>query len=122
MEAAMTEQRWQDAVLVFIGGWVLLSPWIIPYVLGSSVTGAAAWSHYITGLMIAATGIVAFGAYQIWEEWVNILLGLWLVISPWVLNFTHVTVFTWNAVAAGAIVLTLSAWALLTAPESTNRR
>ena len=118
----MTEQRWQDAVLVFIGGWVLLSPWIIPYVLGSSVTGAVAWSHYITGLMIAATGIVAFGAYQIWEEWVNILLGLWLLISPWVLNFTHVTVFTWNAVAAGAIVLTLSAWALLTAPESTNGR
>ena len=25
-----------------------------------------------------------------WEEWLNLLLGFWLVASPWALGFTHI--------------------------------
>jgi hypothetical protein len=27
--------------------------------------------------------------FSYWEEWLNLLLELWLTVSPWVLGFTH---------------------------------
>jgi hypothetical protein len=24
-----------------------------------------------------------------WKEWLNVLLGGWLIVSPWVLDFAH---------------------------------
>jgi SPW repeat len=45
-------------------------------------------------LLISAAAIIilslaAMIAFSAWEEWVNIALGLWLVVSPWILGFTH---------------------------------
>ena len=45
------------------------------------------------GRMIAtvdfARSIAAIIAFSNWEEWLNLLLGLWLIGSPWVLGFAH---------------------------------
>lgn len=40
---------------------------------------------------------------------VNLLLGLWLVLSPWVLRYSNETTATWNQVLVGALVMVLAA-------------
>lgn len=47
-----------------------------------------------------------------WKDAVNLLLGLWLVVSPWALNFTSHQTATWNAWGVGAVI-TLAALAAL---------
>ncbi|MBV8667338.1 MAG: SPW repeat protein [Burkholderiaceae bacterium] len=42
-----------------------------------------------------------------WQDWIKLLLGLWLVASPWVLGYTLYHTATANACAVGA-ALTLS--------------
>ena len=41
-----------------------------------------------------------------WQDWVNVVLGVWLVASPWVLGFSeHDTAAVVAWVAGGAVVL-----------------
>jgi hypothetical protein len=47
-----------------------------------------------------------------WEDWTNMVLGLLLVASPWLLRFTGLEAVTLNAVVIGGLVFALSALAL----------
>jgi hypothetical protein len=49
-----------------------------------------------------------------WKDAVNFVLGLWLIASPWALNFVADPAPTWNAWAVG-IVITVAAFAALIA-------
>ncbi|WP_045235118.1 SPW repeat protein [Deinococcus pimensis] len=45
-----------------------------------------------------------------WEDWVTLVLGVWLIISPYVLGFTGVA--RTDAVIVGVVVVLVSVWAL----------
>jgi len=111
----MNRQRWQDWVVALIGVWVFLTPWVLPYFFPAAVaTGIVGWNHYVVGLALAASGLAAVFAYQIWEEWTDVVLGAWLALSPWVLGFASLTALTWNAVIMGIVAVILSASVLYT--------
>jgi hypothetical protein len=38
-------------------------------------------------VIIAAISIAALAAFAVWEEWLNLVMGLWVLVSPWVLGF-----------------------------------
>jgi hypothetical protein len=44
-----------------------------------------------------------------WLSGINALFGIWLIISPWVLGFTHTTNVTVSCVISGIVVLVLGA-------------
>ncbi len=48
-----------------------------------------------------------------WKDAVNLVLGLWLVISPWALNFMLVEAPTWNAFVVGVVIAVAAAAALI---------
>ena len=39
-----------------------------------------------------------------WQDWANLVLGLWLVLSPWILGFSGTSSATWNGVIVGLLV------------------
>lgn len=41
-------------------------------------------------------------------NWVNVILGIWIVISPFVLGFSNRTAMMWNDVATGAAIIVLA--------------
>lgn len=41
-------------------------------------------------------------------NWVNVVLGIWVIISPFVLGFANVTALMWNDVAVGIAVTLLA--------------
>jgi hypothetical protein len=44
-----------------------------------------------------------------WASWINVILGIWLIVSPWVLGFTASGPdATWNSVILGIAVLILA--------------
>ncbi len=45
-------------------------------------------------------------------EWVNVVLGGWLFISPWVFGFTGHAGAAWTAWIIGAVVVILALWAM----------
>jgi hypothetical protein len=42
-----------------------------------------------------------------WQDWTNIALGVWLLVSPWVLGFSNIEAATWNAVLLGIAIVVL---------------
>jgi len=108
----MNKQKWQDWVNFALGLWVIVSPWTIAHVIPVDLMDAAMWNHYIIGLAVAIIAVVAAYAWSAWEEWTNVVLGGWLLISPWVLGFSAATGLMWNAVITGVLIVVFAGWVL----------
>lgn len=48
-----------------------------------------------------------------WKLWLTALIGVWVLISPWVYNFSSNTGALWNSIIFGAIIIILSTWAAI---------
>jgi SPW repeat-containing protein len=44
-----------------------------------------------------------------WLSGINALVGIWMIVSPWVVGFSHDSPVTASAVISGIIVLVLGA-------------
>lgn len=111
-------KRWQDWLLVALGTWLIISPFVLSY---NSTTNVAAWNSYILGVAVAGFAIGALSVPRVWEEWVNLVLGIWLIISPYVLQYSDVEpIATRNNLTTGILIAALAVWAMLQYP--THRR
>jgi hypothetical protein len=69
--------------------------------------GAAATNDYIVGPVIASFAIVALcGATRSWGR-VNLVLGLWLIASPWILQYDSTEAII-NSTIAGIVSAALA--------------
>jgi hypothetical protein len=71
----------------------------------------------IGGIIIAVLSIAALAAFTVWEEWINLVVGLWLIVSPWVLHFSGTTAM-YVTVVIGALVALLAAIELFDLSQS----
>jgi hypothetical protein len=83
---------------------LFFSPWLF----GLS-TGAPWQTASIVGLIIAVLSIAALAAFAVWEEWLNLVAGLALMLSPWLLSFQDKQAMTIDMVI-GTIVAALAAF------------
>jgi len=86
---------------ILLGIWVILSP----FVLGFSQLPRAMWNNVATGIAIGILAIIRSGMRQQpgWS-WVNVILGIWLIISPFAVAFMTTGVALWNNVILGIII------------------
>ena len=106
-------KRWQDQVILLLGLWLLVSPWAYSYPEGSLQMINA----FVSGLVIAV--LAAFDLYKtyFWAVVVNLLVGVWVAASPWVLRLAEQRVVMWNELLVGIAVVILALWELRTDPE-----
>lgn len=45
----------------------------------------------ISGVLVALVSGLALLMFREWEEWINVILGAWIMASPWILGFPHTT-------------------------------
>lgn len=104
----MTSKRWQDWLTLALGIWVAVSPWVY----GFNMAAVATANAVIIGAVIALYSLIELSAPRIWEEWLMVLAGIWLLISPWVLGFEARTQAVWNTALSGIAIALLAVWAL----------
>lgn len=92
-----------DCYAAFFGLFLFASPWLFAYV--SEKVRIEVWA---SGAAIAAVSIAAMIAFSDWEAWVNLLLGAWLMMSPWVLGFVHTSAMH-VSIAIGSMVVFIAA-------------
>lgn len=100
-------QRWQDWVTLIIGIWVFITPWIF----GFNMTSYA-WSPFVAGALLVIFSIWELANKRIWEEWINLIIGAWVFISPWVLGFSHTPNAAWIMFVFGAITFIVAIWGM----------
>jgi hypothetical protein len=95
-----------DLVNLSLGVILFFSPWLF------SISVGAPWhTASIVGLFIAVLSMAALAAFAVWEEWLNLVAGLWLIASPWLLSFEDSDAATITTVI-GSIVAALAAFEL----------
>jgi SPW repeat len=102
--------RWQSWLNVIVGVWLFISPWV----LGTTSDAATAWNAWIIGAAIFVVALIALGATAsaaTVAPWVNVVLGVWLFISPWVLRYTDVSDGAVNAWVFGVVTVLVAVWA-----------
>ena len=100
-------KHWQDWGNLVLGFWILISPWALMTKGTDTAVNATTWNLYVVGIALTVFSVAALIAFQVWEEWVNLALGAWLLISPWLLGFSASALLMWNAVVIGTAVVTL---------------
>src|SRR5689334_17928711 len=91
-----------DVANLILGVILFFSPWIFAFESGPQTQNA-----FVFGVVIAVLSLAALAAFAVWEEWVNLIVGLWVIVSPWVLGFGHGTAMTVNVVI-GILVAALA--------------
>ncbi|HEU0200797.1 MAG TPA: SPW repeat protein, partial [Burkholderiaceae bacterium] len=68
----------------------------------------------IVGIALIAAALGAIFVPRAWEEWTELVLGLWLIASPAVLGFSAIAVAKFDAAITGIVVTALALWVLIT--------
>jgi hypothetical protein len=96
-------KQWEDWTSWALGIWLLLSPWALWF----EKDAAAMHNAVAVGVLIILAELLELSFFRGWEEWINIALGAWLVISPWGLGLSNAAAKI-NFIVVGVLVLALA--------------
>jgi SPW repeat-containing protein len=63
---------------------------------------------WVSSAIVVASSVAALLAFSEWEEWVGMMVGLWVLASPWLLGFQHAKAMPVN-VGVGLLIAYMSA-------------
>jgi hypothetical protein len=100
---------------IVLGIWVIISPFVVQF----TRFPAAVWNNIIVGIVIAILAIIRTSVpRQTGWSWVNVILGIWMIISPFALG-AMTTAVLWNNIVLGIVIaLIASGSATSTAPAT----
>ena len=84
-----------------LGVWLMFAPSVF------RITGPGADSSHLAGALVVTFALIALAEVARAARFANILIGAWIVISPWVMSGAGITA-KWSGVAAGIAVILLS--------------
>ena len=82
---------------VVLGIWVIISPFML-----AIHSSRAIWNNVIAGIVVCALALIRWGTHRPGLSWLNLILGIWVVISPFVLFLNRAIM--WNNVILGIII------------------
>ena len=98
-------RQWEDWCSWALGIWLCISPWALRFEVDATATQTAV----ISGVLVILAEVITLSAYRAWEEAANVLLGLWLIAVPWILEITSSTAAA-EFVIIGLLVLGLAVY------------
>jgi hypothetical protein len=97
-------RSWIDVANLLLAGLLICLPSFF-----ASAGEAAAWNAWaIAGLIGFNSGLALLGA-PAWEEWTNVVLGVWVAASPWLFHFQAQSGSTWSYALLGCAVAACAA-------------
>lgn len=121
--ATTRSNKWQDWVNLVLAIWLFVSPWVLQFGQGNGGAGgavhAAAWNAWILGVLVFLSALSAIGRMEFWQEWLNMIFGVWLFIAPWALGFAGLRNAAWDSWIVGAAIFLIAACSYATGRNRT---
>ena len=90
---------WNLVVTAAIGVWLMCSPSFL------QINGIVSYSVYTAGPILVAVSIISFAEVARSFRYVNLILALWLLVAPWVLEGASGSFILSNVVSALLVVV-----------------
>lgn len=107
---------WEDWLGMGLGALTVFSPWA----LGADDLLIAV-NALLVGVLIYSVSALELRMVEIWEDWLNLLLGLWLLASPWSLEYSELSALAASHYALGGLVAALAMFELWQDSRPTNQ-
>ena len=98
--------------MLVLGAWLFASPWVLNFGLDAHDlwVGAHAW---IVGALLFLVALAAFFSDELLLQRINLILGIWVLASPWIYGFSDKREAAWDHWIVGFLVVAFAAWDLL---------
>ena len=100
---------WEDWFGMLLGVLIVVSPWFPMQASQEAVDAersAMILNTFVVGMLVFGLAQLEYVALQRWEEVGEIVLGLWLIASPFVFGYSDDTKLQiWHAILGGLVVL-----------------
>ena len=107
---------WEDWFGMLLGVLIVVSPWFPMQASQEAVDAersAMILNTFVVGMLVFGLAQLEYVALQRWEEVGEIVLGLWLIVSPFVFGYSDdAKLQIWHAILGGLVVLAGRAAAL----------
>ena len=103
MERARSQSNSGAGILnILLGIWLIISPFAM---VSFNPFQNATVNNVIVGILVAIFAAVRFaGPTRAGWSWCNVVLGAWLIISPFVLGFSNAPVPAWHNIILGIVI------------------
>jgi len=55
------------------------------------------------------------------REWTGVVIGAWVLISPWILGFATIGFMKWSNVLCGLALILVNVWAIVETKEGVEK-
>lgn len=95
-----------DASNLLVGAGLFLSPWVLGF--GSPTPNVPSQSAVVGGTLIGVLAFSALYAFEIWEEWLILIVAVGALASPWIFNFGGLAMAAHLSAGALSLLLVLT--------------
>src|SRR5262249_1383725 len=103
-----------DVYNLFLAAVLFISPWLFKLTITQGRIDL-----WVSSAIIGILSLAAIIAYRDWEEWINVLMGVWLIVSPWLLGFPHTRAMHFS-IGFGVVIVLLALLDLFLHYEKTH--
>ena len=103
IEDLRVHRPWEDWLGMGLGALVVFSPWAL-----AAEDLAITLNALAIGVMIYSVSALELKLVEVWEDWLNLSLGLWLVSAPWTLGYSDQSALAAAHHTLGALVVALA--------------
>ena len=107
-----THRTWEDWLGMLFGVLIVLSPWFPTQTSHEVIDADRSYvilNTFAVGIIVFGLGQLEYVALQRWEEVAGILLGLWLIASPYMFGYSGDGMLRFYHSSLGSLVLLLAA-------------
>ena len=103
-KSSSSASGWKSSIELVIGLWLLFAP----LALGFFNNPSAALVTILVATTVFFVSQLGIANQQPWEEWVNLIAAVVLIVAPWVLGYASVAAAVWNSVICGGLLVLLT--------------
>ena len=103
-----THRSWEDWFGMLIGVLIGISPWLAE----QQSDPAVMWNAVLVGALVLVLAQLEYVSLQRWEEIGEIIVGLWLIASPFIFGYAEAGLLRYWHFVLGAIIALLATWEL----------
>jgi hypothetical protein len=97
--AGLDNIPWNLALCAALGVWLMFAPDVL------GIVGAAADSDHLVGALVVTFSVIAWGEVTRAVRYLNLLLGAWLMVFPWLIESATLTSAISDTAIGAALIL-----------------
>jgi hypothetical protein len=98
--------KWASWLNLIAGVWLICAPGVLYF--GSGIVTANAITFGVVTVLVAIWSLASARTTHA-PAWINLVIGVWMFISPWTLGYSTSGPALWNAVIVGGLMVIFSA-------------